>query len=213
MRATTQARKILIALAQRRQCQGAGSTLGVLTTRTCHVRFPDLSDILYPLQWAVVGAAATRLYMPERATQDLDIVVLAANAAEVRQRLSAAGFQYAGELTIPGSSWRTPHGWVIDVLEGVEPWYAPAIAEAQQNRDAQGLPILPLPYLVLMKLQAGRVQDLADITRMLGQANAAGLAAVRQLFVSFLPEDVADLESLITLGQLEMRTPPRHEEG
>jgi hypothetical protein len=213
VRATTQARKILIAVAQRRQRPGAGSTLEVLTTRTCHVQFPDLSAILHPLQWAVVGAAATRMYMPERATRDLDIVVLAANAAEVRQRLITAGFQYTGELTICGSSWRTPHGWVIDVLEGAESWYAQAIAEAQQNRDAQGLPVLPFPYLVFMKFQAGHVQDLADVTRMLGQADDARLTAVRQLFAFLLPEDVADLESLIALGQLEMHPPPRHEEG
>jgi len=55
-----------------------------------------------------------------------------------------------------------------------------------------------------MKFQAGRVQDLADITRILAQADEPNLAVVRQLFATLLPEDVADLESLIALGQLEM---------
>jgi hypothetical protein len=43
---------------------------------------------------------------------------------------------------------------------------------------------------------------------MLAQADEPNLAVVRQLFATLLPEDVADLESLIALGQLEMPTPP-----
>jgi hypothetical protein len=63
-----------------------------------------------------------------------------------------------------------------------------------------------------MKFQAGRVQDVADITRMLGQAREETLAAVRRLFTALLPEEMADLESLIALGQLEMQ-PPQSEKG
>ena len=55
-----------------------------------------------------------------------------------------------------------------------------------------------------MKFQAGRVQDLADITRMLGQAGEETLASVRELFRRVLPEAHEDLESLIELGRLEM---------
>jgi hypothetical protein len=176
------------------------------------MHFPDLTPLLHPLPWAVVGAAATRLYMPERMTQDLDILVRAADAATVRQQLRAASCRYIEDLAIGSSSWTTPDGWSVDVLEGTAPWCSQAIAAAQQNRDTQGLPVIPLPYLVLMKFQAGRVQDLADITRMLAQASAHHLAAVRQLFATLLPEDVADLESLIALGQLEMPAPPAAED-
>jgi hypothetical protein len=65
------------------------------------------------------------------------------------------------------------------------------------------LPILPLRFLALMKFQSGRVQDIADITRMLGQADPSVLDAVRALFKQFAPADLSDLESLITLGKLE----------
>ena len=78
------------------------------------------------------------------------------------------------------------------------------LKEAQSNRDTQGLPVLPMPYLVLMKFQAGRVQDLADVTRMLGQASDDALASVRSLFAQWLPDGRDDLESLIELGRLEM---------
>lgn len=55
-----------------------------------------------------------------------------------------------------------------------------------------------------MKFQSGRVLDIADITRMLGQANAGNLDAVRALFKKYCPSDLSDLESLVLLGKLEL---------
>lgn len=202
-----QIRKDLIALAQRLQRPGSGSALTFLRERTAWMRFPDLTQILYPIPWAVVGAVATRLYMPERATRDLDVAVRNEDAPEVRRRLAEAGYEYQGELSIGGSSWLSAAGIPVDVLEVSPPWLAQALLEAERNRDAQGLPVLSLPYLVLMKFQAGRVQDLADITRMLGQASDEALNAVRDLFAQYSPTDLEDLESLVLLGRMEMRPP------
>ncbi|MCS6859067.1 MAG: hypothetical protein NZT92_01955 [Abditibacteriales bacterium] len=129
-----------------------------------------------------------------------------ADSAEARRKLKEAGFVYQGELSIGGSSWTAPDGTSVDVVEGTEEWWDSAIAEAQSNRDAQGLPILPLRYLVLMKFHAGHVQDLADVTRMLGQADDETLAAVRCLFARYPPDEQGDLESLIALGKLEMQS-------
>ncbi len=150
---------------------------------------------------------ATRLYMPERATQSLALVVRAEEAEAVRRALSEAGFEYQGELTVGGSSWLSAEGTPVHVVEMAEPWLAGALTEAQRNLDAQGLPVLPFRYLVLTKLRAGRVQDLADVTRMLGQAGEDTLASVRALFRWVLPEAHEDLESLIELGRLEMGPP------
>ena len=200
-------RRTLIDIALRRQRPGTGSARKFLTKRTTQVIWPDLTTILKPIPWAVVGAVATRLYMPERMTQDLDIIICVEDRREVWQKLKAVGFVYQGELNIGGTSWMTPNNEMVDVLEGRETWLASALAEAQANRDAQGLPILPLPYLVLMKFQAGRTLDLGDITRMLGQADTAQLDATRALFSEYHPQDLEDLESLIALGQLEMQRP------
>ena len=68
------ARKTLIDIARRRQKPGAGSSRAFLLARTTHMIWPDLSEIFDDLLWAVVGAVATRLYMPERMTRDLDVV-------------------------------------------------------------------------------------------------------------------------------------------
>lgn len=167
--------------------------------------WPDLSEILAKIPWAVVGAVATRLYMPERMTKDLDVAISATASQAVAARLRAAGWQQEGVLTIGGATWRSPEGVAVDVLAGREDWWAEALQAAQSNRDAQGLPILPLPYLVLMKFGAGRVNDIADITRMLGQAGDASLEATRRLFAQYEPEGLEDLESLIALGRLELQ--------
>ena len=113
--------------------------------------------VLGPIPWAVVGAVVTRLYMPERATQGLDILVRADEADAVRRALSGAGFEFQGELTVGGSSWLSAEGAPVDVVEMAEPWLARALTEAQRNLDAQGLPVLPFRHLVLTKFQAGRV--------------------------------------------------------
>ena len=201
-----QSRKILITIAQRKRGTGTGSHLSFLRERTTQMMWPDLTSILSPIRWAVIGAVATRLYMPERMTQDLDIVIRTVDGSQVRQKLTEAEFIYQGELSIGGSSWTAPNGELIDILEGTDVWWTEAIADAQANRDGQGLPIIPLPYLVLIKLRAGRVQDIADATRMLGQAGEATLDAVRMLFAQHAPEDMQDLESLIELGRLELQS-------
>ncbi|MPZ24800.1 MAG: hypothetical protein GEU28_15020 [Dehalococcoidia bacterium] len=75
------------------------------------------------IPWAVADAVATRRYMPERATQGLDIVVLERDGQAVRRRLLDAGFSPVGELSIGGSSWRTPSEVAVDVIEGQGEWW------------------------------------------------------------------------------------------
>ncbi|MBI4331960.1 MAG: hypothetical protein HY673_11825 [Chloroflexi bacterium] len=198
-------RKRIIDLARRRQRPGSGSPIAFLKERTAVINYPDLSPVLGPIPWAVVGGVATRLYMPERVTQDLSIVIREPDSGEVQGRLAGAGFKRQGPLSVGGWSWLTPDGRTLDTVESSEDWLDQALAEARNNKDSQGLPVLPLPYLVLLKYQSGRLQDLADISRMLGQADQPALDRVRKLFSSLSAEDREDLESLITLGQLEMK--------
>ncbi len=196
-------RRTLIDIARRRSRPGSGSSMEFLKKRTATMHWPNLETVLAPIRFAVIGAVATRLYMPERATQDLSIIIAVVDAKAAHQKLLAAGHQLRSKLAVGGSSWQALDGPPVDLLEGREPWWVAAIAAAQENRDAQGLPVLPLHYLVLLKWQAGRVQDLADITRMLGQAEEKNLQPVRELFDLQAPNDREDLESMIALGRLE----------
>jgi len=165
--------------------------------------WPDLRRTLGNIPWAVCGAVATRLYMPERATADLDIVILTEDASAVHGRLSVHGYSRQSDLAIGGSAWQSPDGRDVDVIERGDPWVADALAEAAANPDAQGLPVLPLRYLVVMKLEASRAQDLADLTRMLGSADEHELDEVRGTIRDLMPSDIDDLDALIRLGQLE----------
>lgn len=167
------------------------------------ITWPDLKQILEDIRWATVGGVATRHYMPERATVDLDILITVEDAPVARERLQRAGYQYLQELAVGGSAWRSPEGIEVDVLESNEPWVTQALAEAQQNLDLQGLPILPLSYFVLMKFRSSRSRDVADLTQMLGQAEETQLNEVRRVVKAFEPDALEDLESLITLGRME----------
>jgi hypothetical protein len=197
-------RRTIIDMALRRQKPGSGSAQIFLKQRTASMQWPDLSPVLAPIRWAVVGAAATRLYMPERFTQDFDVALAVQDAEMAYRQLSLAGYVRIGELSIGGSTWRAPDGQLIDVIEGSEPWWSDALLEAQSNRDAQNLPILPLSYLVLMKFNAGRTRDLGDIAQMLGHADDRALYEVRAVFRQYTADDLDDLESLILLGKLEL---------
>jgi hypothetical protein len=84
-------RRLLLDMARRRAQPGTGSAREFLERRSAEVRWPDLTPTLAGIPWGVVGAVATRAYMPERATQDLDILVAAADRGEVRARLQRAG--------------------------------------------------------------------------------------------------------------------------
>ena len=196
-------RRTLIDIALRRQRPGTGSLIPI-SGEMPSMRWPDLAQALVGVPWAVTGAVAARLYMPERNTRDLDVLVLARDAEQVAVLLTNAGFTGAGRLAIGGSTWIAPDGTPVDVIEGEDAWVADALAEAGRNPDAQGLPILPLPYLVLMKLAASRLQDLADVSRMLGGADQAQLERTRATVREHAPELVDDLESLIYLGRLEL---------
>jgi len=195
-------RGLLLGIGLRRSRPGSGSADAFLRKRTAVATWPDLTEVLSGLPWAVVGAVATRAYMPERTTQDLDILVPAENSQEVRGRLEAAQFQKIQELRIGGATWRSPAGSLVDVIESEEGWVSEALQHLE--RDPQRLPVLSLPYLVLMKVLAGRAQDLADAARMLGLATEELGQATREVFQRYALDALEDLESLITLGKLEM---------
>ena len=194
-------RRVYIEMALRRCGPGRGSSLAFLQSRTWSHPVSDLRSIIQT-PFVIVGGIATRLYMPERMTDDLDILILADNSGRLYGELEQAGREWVGELMIGGSSWRLSDGTILNVREFEQAWVAEAIANPNFSPD--GLPVIGLPYLVLMKLQASRVQDLADVSRMLGGADEEMLNSVRSLVGVYLSDASEDLESLITLGRLEM---------
>jgi hypothetical protein len=192
-------RRRYLEMAKRRAKPGSGSSLAFLRSRTWSKPAVNIPPLKTP--FVIVGAVATWLYMPQRATNDVDILVRAADAPAIAEELRRAGFVFAGRLAIGGTSWQAPNGARLDVLESEAPWIDDALAKP--NRSPDGMPVIALPYLVLLKLAAGRGQDLVDIQRMLGQADEQTIAAVRDAVRRHQPADLDDLDSLIALGRLE----------
>ena len=181
---------------------GSGSHVRFLRERTLTRPVYDIRSILAGTPFVIVGATATRLYMPERMTLDLDILILAKTSAAVEQELERSGCMREGILAIGGSTWRLTDGTYLDILSSDELWAESAILHPRPGSD--GLPYIDLPYLILMKLQASRAQDIADISRMLGSADDETLGNVRETVQKYRPQDMEDLESLIELGRLDL---------
>ena len=168
--------------------------------------WPDLRPILKGIKWAIVGGVATRAYMPERMTKDLDILVHHSDGETVIKRLEQAGYHIASQLAVPDYLMLSPDGTELDILFGNYPWLKKALD--QPGQDPAGYPLIGLPYITLMKLEAQRAQDWADVSRMLGWASDAELDKVRAAVKQYAPEDLEDLESLIFIGKREQQSPP-----
>ena len=196
-------RKQFIALVMKYIKPGSGSGVDFLMNRTWNYPVTSLNNVIKQAPFVVVGGVATRLYMPERMTLDLDILVRAGDAELIYEDLRQANGQKIGELSIAGSQWKLEDGTSLDVLEFEGNWVNEALNSP--NYASDGLPIIDLPYLVLMKLMAGRSQDIADISRMLGCAEDLRLQKVRSVINQYLPSAVEDLDSLVVLGKLEQK--------
>lgn len=193
-------RKQLLDIAQRRVKPGSGSALQLVreTSETYQsaADFPDMGEIPY----VIVGGLATALYMPPRMTLDTDLLIMSEDLERAESLFEDAGCQRTGTLTIGGSTWRLPAGRSVDLIALDREWVVNALDSAI---DDHGRRYVSLPFLVLMKLESGRLQDLADISRMLGHATEDETDAVRAAITEYRPQDTDDLESMIRLGKLE----------
>ena len=199
---SAQKRKFFLALVKKRVKSGCGSSSEFIHQLTWTYPVNNLNLILTQAPFVVIGGVATRMYMPERMTLDLDILIKAEDSELIYQDLENAKSTKMGNLSIAGSQWLLCDNTSLDVLEGEDEWVTEAIANP--NYAPNGLPIIALPYLVLMKLSASRTQDLADISRMLGLAKKTQLVKIREVIKTYLPTAEEDLESLIMLGKLEI---------
>ena len=175
-----------MSISLRQQKPGTGSAPQFLRRRTATITWPDLRTVLQGFRWAVVGDVATRAYMPERMTGDFDILVHHQDGDAALARLREAGYHVASELSIPGYMLNAPNGTEIDLLLIPFPWIDDALQPDQ--RDPAGYPVLDLPYLVLMKMETSRAQDLADLSKMLGLAAKEDLARIRETLPATCPQ-------------------------
>src|SRR6266542_6744634 len=87
-----QIRRFMIDMVKRCIKPGTGSSHEFMQRRTAMNPWPDLRPILEGINWAIIGGVATRAYMPERTTKDLDIIVQQSDGEIVIKRLKKAGY-------------------------------------------------------------------------------------------------------------------------
>jgi hypothetical protein len=179
----TTTRKKFIQISLKRAKPGTGSSLQFLTTRTWRNQVTDLRSIITE-DYVIVGGVATRLYMPERMTDDLAILIHLSNSQKVYDSLIENQAKEIGSLSIGGTSWELSDGTVLDIIVSDRAWVKSALLYPKQSPDDQ--PVI-------------------DISRMLGQANDAEIDEVRRIIKVYDPNSLEDLESLIQLGKLEMQ--------
>jgi hypothetical protein len=194
-------RQKFIQLTLKRVKPGSGSSHEFLKTRTWRRKVTDLRQLIQ-VSYVIVGGVATRLYMPERMTDDLDILIYEDDAERAYQNLDEQMARRIGDLSIGGTSWELPDKTILDIIASRGKWVPNALLHPRMGADGQ--PVIDLPYLVLMKLEASRTTDISDISRMLGQATEEELNEVREAIERYDPNSLEDLESLIILGKIEM---------
>ena len=145
-------RKLFLSLVKKRVQPGTGSSSAFLHQRTWTYSVTNLNLIIKQAPFVVVGGVATRLYMPEGMILDLGILINAEDAALIYQDLEKSQAKKVGNLSIPGSQWQLADNSSLDVLEGEDKWVKAAVLNPNYAPD--GLPIIDLSYLVLMKLAA-----------------------------------------------------------
>jgi hypothetical protein len=199
------------AIASRRRQPGSGSDLSALLMedRPIEDEWLMLDRAFGVVPHAVIGAIACNQHMPPRHTMDIDFAVAVERAGEAVAALERAGWRLVRTLALrpplQGWAWRDEDGRPADVI-AVPGAFGEALVASAQCNLGWGLPLATLSHLVTLKLLAGRAQDGADITRMLGHQDELTIQSVRAVVRKVLGDaEIEDLDQLIELGRLEYR--------
>lgn len=205
-------RRFFITRGLRKRRFGTGSDVAALMDLPREDLAVSPETLFGDIPFCVIGGVATRAYMPERNTKDIDFLIGPDDFAAAEQRLRDAGYapvRSGDELAFIGSMlelfgrcWQKGDIF-IDVISSRQPWVHDALM--QNARDQRGVRVIGLPYLVLMKLDASRGQDQADLERMLGRLQPAEVDAVVAIVARHLadPQAAEDVRHYALLGQFE----------
>lgn len=139
------------------------------------------------ITFAFVGGFAVIEHGYERFTKDVDLLVLASDRQRVMEVLRAEGFAEA--RTPIGARMRDERtGVQVDLLGTAFEGDERALAHAGRGR--RRLPVIRVEHLVLMKLEAGRIQDEADVVALLkaGTSSAKVARYLRRTWPELLPK-------------------------
>jgi hypothetical protein len=211
-------RRFYLDRAMRKNTRGSGSDLRYLLTLP---RTPNGISLLIEQTFGsipvlLVGAHAVAAYAPERMTKDVDYFVAGDRYAEAEKRLQDSGWAKLRDLHFPnaklglhGSAWRPGSGGVeVDLITSEQEW-ARAVFEAPITHDKNGERVIPLEFLVLMKLDSARANDQGDINRILGLLPPERVEDVIRVVVRYYDDPAAadDIRQSAEIGRWEYEVP------
>jgi hypothetical protein len=202
---------------RRRSRGGRGSDLESLMKLPRTEIGVNARELLGAIPFCVVGGIATRAYMPERSTKDIDFLVSPDDFEGTEQRLRAAGYSATARsddlsfsdsrLGLFGRAWQKEN-IRINLISSSQAWVHEAIMA--ESFDQTGLRVIALPYLVLMKIDASRGQDQADVERMLGRVSAENVECIAEIVDRYSgdPQAADDVRQYALLGRMEYQMHP-----
>ena len=103
-------RRLYIRIAQKRVRPGSGSGPETLWARTWRQPVFEIRTIL-SVPFVIVGGVATRLYAPERMTDDLDVLIEESCAEKLSEELRGTGCRVGGRLAVGAATGSCRMGW------------------------------------------------------------------------------------------------------
>ncbi len=208
-------RAFFLRRAMRLRTRGSGSDLERLMTGPRSNAGLMASKVFGTIPVMLVGAHAANAYMPPRHTADVDFLVPNHRFREAEKALSAEGWQRSLDLVFPnanlglhGSAWSHQQtNEQLDLISSPQPWVEAAF-DAPIVRAQDGARVLPLPFLVLMKLDSARTTDQGDLGRMLGRLDNAAVENVIAVVTKHYgdPQAADDIRQYAEIGRWEYST-------
>ncbi|MGD1065504.1 MAG: hypothetical protein ABR975_01665 [Vulcanimicrobiaceae bacterium] len=200
----------------RKATRGSGSDLWFLLELAPSHGVDMIESVFGDASAMLISARAVAAYAPERFTKDVDFLVPYDFFAEEEERLRAAGWERLRSLVFPnaalgliGSAWHNAARTTeIDVITSPQAWVREAF-ETAVARDRSGHRVIPLAYLVLMKLDSARAIDQADLSRTLGRLDAEQVEAIVRIVERHYGDPAAgdEVRQYHEVGRWEYETP------
>lgn len=175
-----------------------------------------INEMFGDIEVCLVGAHAVAASAPERMTQDVDCLTRAAEYKLAQNLLRANGYRELGaanysssSLGLFGTRWSPEKlGPPIDLISSEHDWVLEAFSIGPVFTN-DGDRVLPLAYLVLIKMDTARSGDQFDLGRMLGRINDIEVSAIAEIVGRHLsdPTIVEDLRQSAEIGRWEYRAP------